>query len=180
MTTMNTANAAIEASAPAAATLAPSIDPRTLRDALGLFATGVTVVTAPGSDGQPVGITANSFSSLSLEPPLVLWSLALRSPNCGAFEEGRPFAINVLQREQEALALQFARPVEDKFRDVEYQLNSHRVPLLDGAQAQLECTVEFTRVLGDHLLIVGRVDALTTLPSEPLLFYRGAFVQLAN
>ena len=179
MNSVNTANVAVE-NGNAAANLAPSIDPRELRDALGLFATGVTVVTAPGTDGQPIGITANSFSSLSLDPPLVLWSLALRSPNLDAFEEGKPFAINILQQEQEALALQFARPLEDKFQHVEYALNGHKVPLLEGAQAQLECTVEFTRVLGDHLLIVGRVDALNAEPSAPLLFYRGAFVQLAN
>lgn len=179
MTTVNTANVAVESNA-VAANLATSIDPRELRDALGLFATGVTVVTAPGSGDQPIGITANSFSSLSLDPPLVLWSLALRSPNLDAFEDGKPFAINILQRDQEALALQFARPVDDKFQDVEYELNACKVPLLEGAQAQLECTVEFTRVLGDHLLIVGRVDALNTSPSEPLLFYRGAFVQLES
>ncbi|GAA0788771.1 flavin reductase family protein [Marinobacterium sediminicola] len=179
MTSVNTANVAVEKGS-TAASLAPAIDPRELRDALGLFATGVTVVTAPGNGEQPVGITANSFSSLSLEPPLVLWSLAMRSPNLDAFEEGKPFAINILQRDQEALALQFARPMEDKFHNVEYELNNRQVPLLQGAQAQLECTVEFTRVLGDHLLIVGRVEAMQTEPSEPLLFYRGAFAQLVG
>ncbi|WP_417533323.1 flavin reductase family protein [Marinobacterium stanieri] len=179
MTSVTTANVAAESST-AAANLAPAIDPRELRDALGLFATGVTVVTAPGTGKDAVGITANSFSSLSLEPPLVLWSLALKSPSLDAFEEGKPFAINVLQREQEALAMQFARPLDDKYEGVEYSLNSRQVPLLDGAQAQLECTVEFTRVLGDHLLIVGRVDALNTAPGEPLLFYRGAFARLES
>lgn len=178
MTTVST-NVAVEGDT-VAANLAPAIDPRELRDALGLFATGVTVVTAPGSGDQPIGITANSFSSLSLDPPLVLWSLALRSPSIDAFAEGQPFAINILQREQEALALQFARPTDDKFKNVEYALNGYRVPLLEGAQAQLECTVEFTRVLGDHLLIVGRVEAMNTMPGEPLLFYRGAFAQLGT
>lgn len=178
MSTPNTAEA-VQGAASAAA-LSPAIDPRELRDALGLFATGVTVVTAPGSEGEAVGITANSFSSLSLDPPLVLWSLALKSPSLGAFEEGKPFAINILKREQEALAMQFARPSDNKFDGVDYSLNACHVPLLDGAQAQLECTVEFTRVLGDHLLIVGRVDALNTSPGEPLVFYRGAFVQVNN
>ncbi|MBA4501328.1 flavin reductase family protein [Marinobacterium marinum] len=179
MTNVTTAHTTLEKCS-ATASLAPVIDPRALRDALGLFATGVTVVTAPGGDHLPIGITANSFSSLSLDPPLILWSLALRSPNRGAFEEGKPFAINILQQQQEALAMQFARPVEDKFEGVEYRLNNRQVPLLEGAQAQLECTVEFTRILGDHLLIVGRVDALNSSPSEPLLFYRGAFAQLQS
>lgn len=176
MTTASTATVAVDSGA--AANLVPAIDPRELRDALGLFATGVTVVTAPGGEGEPVGITANSFSSLSLDPALVLWSLALRSPSLSAFEEGKSFAINILQKDQEALALQFARPSDNKFQSVDYTLNARKVPLLEGAQAQLECTVEFTRVLGDHLLIVGRVDTLNTSPGEPLLFYRGAFAQL--
>lgn len=176
MSTLNT----VESAQGSAANLVPTIDPRELRDALGLFATGVTVVTAPGVEGEAVGITANSFSSLSLDPPLVLWSLALKSPNLDAFEEGKPFAINILQHEQEALAMQFARPSDNKFQDVAYSLSASQVPLLDGAQAQLECSVEFTRVLGDHLLIVGRVEALNAAPGEPLLFYRGAFAQLNN
>lgn len=162
--------------------LAPpiAIDPRELRDTLGLFATGVTVVTAPGSDGHPVGITANSFSSLSLDPPLVLWSLALKSNKVHLFKEGKPFAINILGAHHQELALQFARPVPDKFEGVEYVNNARNVPLLEGTQAQLECTVSFTQELGDHLLIVGRVDAMAATPGEPLLFYRGAFAALQS
>lgn len=173
MTTSNLALAARDEATPANA-----IDPRELRNTLGLFATGVTVVTAPGADGRPVGITANSFSSLSLEPPLVLWSLALKSSNVGLFAEGKPFAINILAAEHEALALQFARPLPDKFDGVDYVSNGAGVPLLVGALAQLECRVSFTRELGDHLLIVGQVEALASQPGTPLLFHRGAFAQL--
>ncbi|MBV1789098.1 flavin reductase family protein [Marinobacterium sp. D7] len=161
-------------------TPANQIDPRELRNTLGLFATGVTVVTAPGRDGRPVGITANSFSSLSLDPPLVLWSLALKSPNVQLFQQGKPFAINILGSQHQELALQFARPVADKFQDVAYGTNVHSVPLLEGAQAHLECTVSFTQELGDHLLIVGRVDAFAAEPGDPLLFYRGAFARLQS
>ncbi len=175
MTTANLAVAERVETAPAT-----NIDPRELRDTLGLFATGVTVVTAPGSDGSPVGITANSFSSLSLEPPLVLWSLALKSKSLSLFEEGKPFAINILGAHHQELALQFARPVPDKFQDVSYTTNARHVPLLDGALAQLECTVSFTKELGDHLLIIGHVDAMTSEPGDPLLFYRGAFASLQS
>lgn len=158
---------------------APELDGRELRNTLGLFATGVTVVTTTGAEGgELVGITANSFSSLSLEPPLILWSLALKSPNLPAFTEGRDFAINILERRQDALAMQFARPADDKFAGVSHRLNDAGVPLLDDALAQLECRVEFTRVAGDHLLIVGRVLAFHTAEGEPLLFYQGGFQRL--
>ncbi|GGB86986.1 flavin reductase [Marinobacterium zhoushanense] len=175
MTTSNLAVAERDTFTPA-----NEIDPRELRNTLGLFATGVTVVTAPGLDDKPVGITANSFSSLSLDPPLVLWSLALKSSNVALFKEGNPFAINILGAHHQELALQFARPVPDKFQNVEFETNTHGVPLLKGAQGHLECTVTFTQELGDHLLIVGRVDAIASEPCEPLLFYRGAFARLLS
>lgn len=173
MTTSNLAVAARNEFTPT-----PEIDPRELRNTLGEFATGVTVVTAPGTDGKPVGITANSFSSLSLDPPLVLWSLALKSSNVKLFSEGNSFAINILGSQHQELALQFARPMEDKFEGVDYIENAAQVPLLDGALAHLECTVSFTKELGDHLLIVGKVDAIASAPGEPLLFHRGAFAGL--
>jgi flavin reductase (DIM6/NTAB) family NADH-FMN oxidoreductase RutF len=156
----------------------PMLDSRALRNTLGLFATGVTVVTALGEENKPIGITANSFSSLSLEPPLILWSLALKSPNLAAFEQGRPFVVNILDRQQDGLAMSFARAADNKFDGVSHRCNGAGVALLDDALAQLECTVEFTRVAGDHLLIVGRVAAFDTREGEPLLFYRGAFSQL--
>ncbi|MFG6177532.1 flavin reductase family protein [Halomonas sp. THAF12] len=158
---------------------APAIDGRALRDTLGRFATGVTIVTARTEDGMPVGITANSFSSLSLDPPLILWSLALTSPSLPAFAEGRSFAVNILGHHQDALAMQFARPSDDKFEDVAHGANAAGVPLLDGALARLECRVEFTRIAGDHLLIVGRVQAFSTEEGEPLLFYQGGFQRLS-
>ncbi|MBB3139302.1 flavin reductase family protein [Halomonas organivorans] len=156
-----------------------AIDGRALRDTLGRFATGVTIVTARTEEGAPVGITANSFSSLSLDPPLILWSLALKSPSLPAFAEGRSFAVNILGQHQDALAMQFARPSEDKFEGVAQHDNTDGVPLLDGALARLECRVEFTRIAGDHLLIVGRVQAFSTEEGEPLLFYQGGFQRLS-
>nr|WP_067298853.1 flavin reductase family protein [Marinobacterium profundum] len=156
----------------------PILDSRELRNTLGLFATGVTVVTAQGKDGKPIGITANSFSSLSLDPPLILWSLALKSPNLDAFGQGRPFVVNILDRQQDALAMKFARAADDKFASVSHGVSRAGVPLIDESLAQLECRVEFTRIAGDHLLIVGRVEAFNTREGDPLLFYRGAFGQL--
>ncbi|GAA3526052.1 flavin reductase family protein [Zobellella aerophila] len=155
--------------------LAPPVDTRALRNAMGHFATGVTVVTAPGEGNAMVGITANSFSSLSLEPPLVLWSLALSSPNLASFVEGKPFAVNVLGQGQEAVAMQFSGARDDKFAGIDYRLNQQGVPLLASTLARFECRVEFTRRLGDHLLIVGRVKDFSTDEGEPMLFYKGRF-----
>ncbi|WP_206081048.1 flavin reductase family protein [Marinobacter orientalis] len=152
-----------------------ALDPLALRNTLGNFATGVTVITATGEDGEPIGITANSFSSLSLDPPLILWSLGVKSPNLDAFIEGRCFSVNILSAEQEALAMQFARPAEDKFAGVDVRSSAEGVPLLVESLARLECRVEFTRVAGDHLLIVGRVLRFASEEGKPLLFYQGSF-----
>jgi flavin reductase (DIM6/NTAB) family NADH-FMN oxidoreductase RutF len=116
-------------------------DTRRLRDTLGAYPTGVTVVTTRGPDGRAVGLTVNSFASLSLEPPLLLWSLANRSPNRRAFRAASHFAINVLAAGQETLARRFANPaVADKFDGVAWQPSpAHGVPLLDGALAHFVC-----------------------------------------
>lgn len=159
----------------------PLIDTRELRNTFGMFATGVTAITALGENDQLVGITANSFSSLSLDPALILWSLVLSSPSVSAFDEGKYFNVNILSQSQEAIAMQLATRSEDKFSAVQYCLSPTGVPLLDGALATLQCQVEFTRVAGDHLLIVGRVlDFDRVDEGEPLVFYRGGFKQLSN
>lgn len=159
----------VEKSAPVKAS--PAFDPRELRNVMGRFATGVTVIT--GLDG--LGITANSFSSLSLDPALILWSLDLRSPNLDAFSIGVPFAVNILDLAQDELAMQFAKPSDDKYAGVQYKCNDAGVPLLDGALAQLECEVNYTKVLGDHLLIIGEVKDFHVSEGDPLLFYQGRF-----
>lgn len=154
---------------------AEALDPLALRNTLGNFATGVTVITATNEVGEPIGITANSFSSLSLDPPLILWSLGVKSPSLDAFTEGRCFSVNILSAEQEALAMQFARPAEDKFAGVDVRSSAEGVPLLAESLARLECRTEFTRVAGDHLLIVGRVLRFASEEGKPLLFYQGSF-----
>lgn len=155
-------------------------DTRRLRDALGAYPTGVTVVTTRGPDGRAVGLTVNSFASLSLDPPLLLWSLANRSPNRRAFRAASHFAINVLAAGQEALARGFANPaVVDKFDGVAWQPSpAHGVPLLDGALAHFVCECRDAIEAGDHTLFIGRVEQHTRDGGEPLVFHAGRFAAL--
>lgn len=149
---------------------------RALRDALGQYPTGVTVVTTRAADGRPVGLTVNSFASLSLDPPLLLWSLANRSPNRGVFRGCSRFAVNVLAGEQDALALRFANPgLVDKFDQVPLAGGADEPPLLAGALAHFVCSARDALEAGDHTLFIGRVERYHSRPdAAPLLFHRGA------
>lgn len=151
------------------------IEARTLRDALGHFATGVTVVTTLGPEGEHIGVTVNSFAALSLDPPLVLWSLAKRSWSLPAFEAAGHFAIHVLAHDQQALSDRFAKAGHDKFAGVEVGQGLGGVPLLPGGAAVFQCSVAHRYDGGDHLILVGRVEALATRSAAPLLFYRGRY-----
>lgn len=153
-------------------------DPRDLRRALGTFATGVTVVTTVGEGGQPVGLTVNSFSSVSLEPPLVLWSLVVKSPQLEVFRSAPHFAVNILAEEQEALCRQFASPVPDRFADVAWRAGVGGVPVIDGAVAQFECVTETSHPGGDHEIFIGRVVRYRWSERGPLLFCNGALCTL--
>lgn len=153
--------------------------PRTLRRLFGNYPTGVAVVTARAVDGRRVGLTINSFASLSLDPPLVLWSLADHSSNLSAFRGCSHFVINVLSSAQEALARRFANSrLVDKFADVALREAPEGVPLLDGALTALVCAHDHSRTVGDHLLLIGRVIRTVSQPGEPLLFHAGRFVEL--
>lgn len=154
------------------------IDAKTLRQALGQFATGVTVITCLDQNGEPVGMTANSFSSLSLDPPLVLWSIARTSSNYDAFAKADQFAIHVLNEDQQALGLQFANREGDRFNNVETE--SSELPLLKQYLARFECSAEHRYEGGDHLILVGRVAAMDTQAGKPLMFFQGGFEQLAG
>ena len=149
---------------------------RAFRDALGQFTTGVTVVTAPGiaARGGPVGITANSFAALSLEPPLVLWSPARRSSRFEAFAGAEHFAIHVLSAGQMEICRHFTR--QGSFEGIEHRLDPQGVPLLPGALARFCCHREAVHEGGDHLLIIGRVVEVETNPGEALVFRAGHFV----
>lgn len=151
----------------------PQIDRRALRGALGCFATGVTVMTTLRADGAPVGLTVNSFASVSLDPPLVLWSLASHSPSLAAFRAAGHFCVNVLSAEQEALCRRFATPDADKFGGVNWAAGEGGVPVLGGCVATFECSSAFNNWGGDHVIFVGRVERFATSDAPALLFHRG-------
>ncbi len=147
-----------------------------LRDALGRFATGVTIVTTMTPDG-PLGMTANSFASVSLSPPLVLWSPARRSKRFPAFEAASHFAVHVLGADRVDLARRFAREGRD-FSGIQTQHGHGQAPLLDGCPARFECRHAAGYDGGDHLIVVGEVLRLRTEDTPPLLYHRGAYLTL--
>ncbi len=157
---------------------APDFDPRDFRNALGLFATGVTIVTTRTATGDPIGLTANSFSSVSLAPPLVLWSLSLRSPNLPNFLQATHFAINVLARDQIALSQRFSKPIPNKFEGVACSEGRERLPLLDGAAAQFECRTEARHYAGDHVIFIGHVLKYTHAERDALGYFRGRYAAM--
>ena len=147
-----------------------------LRAALGRFATGVTIITCLDGRGEAVGLTANSFASLSLDPPLVLWSLRKASGSRPAFEAARHFAINVLAETQVDLSRRFASAaVPDKFAEGAWAPGLGGVPVLAGCAAVFECQAEACHDIGDHLLFIGRVLRLADLAVPPLLFQGGHY-----
>jgi flavin reductase (DIM6/NTAB) family NADH-FMN oxidoreductase RutF len=158
----------------------PAFDPRDLRNALGTFATGVTIVTINGPDGTPIGLTCNSFSSVSLSPALVLWSLSLRSPNLNRFLQAPNFAINVLAAEQRALSQRFAQPIANKFEGVRYTQGKLGLPLIFDAAAHLECRNETRYYSGDHVIFIGHVLHYSYRDCAPLLFHRGRYAGITD
>lgn len=146
-----------------------------LRSAFGHYATGVTIVTTRGPGGEPVGMTANSFSSLSLDPPLVLWSIARTSSNYEAFRAANCFAVHVLHAGQGELARVFATRNIDRFACVATTPGASGAPLLPDFHARFECATHAQHEGGDHLIIVGRVLETEERAGAPLLFYRGRF-----
>lgn len=159
----------------------PHIDTRAFRDALGCFATGVTVVTARAKDGRPFGVTVNSFSSLSLDPPLILWSLSSHSGTYSAFVEASHFAVHVLCQGQENLCLQFARSGIDRFNGVELGEGTGGVPILPDTAALFECRSLYRYWGGDHVIFIGRVDRFQQWPErKPLVFHQGRMKQIGE
>lgn len=149
---------------------------RALRDAFGVFPTGVAIVTTCDADGAPLGVTVNSFASLSLDPPLVAWSLNRASPSRVAFERNSYFAINVLSIEQVHLSRRFGSRTPDKFSGLVFTRGAGGVPLLEGAAAHFECRVTAAYPGGDHVLFVGHVAGFTHDHSRvPLLFHAGRY-----
>jgi flavin reductase (DIM6/NTAB) family NADH-FMN oxidoreductase RutF len=156
--------------------LSPSFTPREFRSALGMFATGVTIVTTRGEDGQPVGLTANSFNSVSLEPPLVLWSLSQAAASLPAFRDGSHYAIHVLAADQRALAERFAAKGADRWSGLEVQDGVGGAPVIAGAAATFECFNRSRYDEGDHVIFVGEVERCVWREgASPLLYHGGRF-----
>ncbi len=151
--------------------------PRKLRDAFGTFMTGVTVVTGFASDGQPIGFTANSFTSVSLDPPLLLISMAKSSRNYTAITQGVGFAVNILSEAQEAISNCFARPVEDRFAEVDWKAGPNGSPILADVAAWFDCSVHNVVDAGDHTLMIGRVEAFDNAGLNGLGYVRGNYIK---
>jgi 3-hydroxy-9,10-secoandrosta-1,3,5(10)-triene-9,17-dione monooxygenase reductase component len=158
-------------------TLSEPVDVQEFRSALGSFATGVTVVTTATEDQMPVGVTASSFNSVSLDPPLVLWSLAKKSNSLGAFQESGHFAVHILSSAQEDLSNSFAKSGTDKFGDVNWQPGQLGSPTLSEYAAKFECRTMHQYEGGDHIIFVGEVVAFEKRDHAPLLFYRGRYAE---
>lgn len=152
-----------------------SFDAGEFRKALGSFATGVTIITARDPSGAPVGLTVNSFNSVSLSPPLVLWSLAETSNSLPVFRAVDHWAVHVLATDQDALSARFARRGEDKFAGIDIETGLGDVPLLPGCTARFQCRTAFQYQGGDHLIFVGEVLAFDRRDSAPLVFHGGSY-----
>ncbi|MFU8765760.1 MAG: flavin reductase family protein [Haliea sp.] len=157
------------------------LDGRELRNALGRFATGVCLITAVTEEGEPLALTANSFSSVSLDPPLVLWSLQNNSEVFSLYAGAQKFAINVLAGTQQELSSRYARKGDHVLDPEHFVLGENGgAPLINDALVSFECSLDATHPGGDHLIIIGRVDAMHVRPEgEPLVFYSGAYRALA-
>lgn len=153
----------------------PTFDSLSLRRALGSFATGVTVVTAQNAAGEKVGVTANSFNSVSLDPPLVLWSLAKKSSSYAVFKSAGYFCIHILSAEQMALSNHFAKSAANKFADIAYTLGLGNSPKLADCSATFECKLWQTIDAGDHYIFIGEVLAVDYAQRSSLLFHQGSY-----
>lgn len=158
----------------------PAPSAHLLRAALGRFATGVTIVSCRAADGSPVGLTANSFNALSLQPPLILWSLRDVSPALPAFLAASHFAVNVLAESQVELSRRFASNIDDKFSEGPWSDGLGGAPVLAGCAAVFECERVSSQVAGDHLLFIGQVRRLCEAPIAPLVFQSGHYRMLGE
>jgi flavin reductase (DIM6/NTAB) family NADH-FMN oxidoreductase RutF len=153
---------------------------RQLRDALSCFATGVTIVTARGQRDELIGVTASSFNAVSLDPPLILFSLDRRAHSLSAFLSTTQFAVNVLRKSQSHLSSQFAKALGEKWSGVPHHMSERGNALLTEALAVFECKTRHTYDGGDHIILVGEVLEMNAdLDGDPLVFYRGKYRELS-
>jgi flavin reductase (DIM6/NTAB) family NADH-FMN oxidoreductase RutF len=160
----------------------PTLDlgPDEMRRALGRFVTGVTIVTCRDAQGDAVGLTANSFNALSLEPPLVLWSLRRFSPSIEAFATATHFAVNVLAEDQIELSRHFARPSNAKFDAGAWRDGQGGAPMLEGCVATFECRRRSHHDAGDHVLFIGEVERIGISAAAPLVYHGGHYRALGE
>jgi len=156
-------------------TITQYFDRTDLRKALGSFGTGVTIVTTKAPDERLIGVTGNSFSSVSLEPAIVLWRLQKASPNLAAYDHCGRFVINVLSLSQIELSRLFSSPVADKFNGVNYRLGLEGLPVLEGCSATFECRTVQRHDVGDHILFLGEIQAYHHQEETALLYVRGKY-----
>ena len=159
--------------------MSQQLDIREFRQALGTFMTGVTVVTTINERGDPIGFTANSFTSVSLDPPLVLACLAKKSGNCESFAKGKSYAINILAENQENVSGVFASPIADRFAQVEWHKEITGSPIIDNVAAWLDCDMHEVVDAGDHLIFIGNVKAFGHSDQSPLGYLRGNYVRFS-
>lgn len=152
----------------------PVTDLATLRRCLGNFGTGVTIMTT-WAEGAPAGMTANSFATVSLEPPLILWSVIRTSASAPAFLKAERFAVNILAASQLGLCKAFARTASDKFSGVDWEPGLGGVPILAGATATLECRMVRQVEGGDHIVLFGQIERMRSADQMPLLYVQGRF-----
>ncbi len=158
-----------------------AVDQQEFRNCLGCFATGITVITTVGPGGELIGNTASSFNSVSLDPPLILWSLGRHAHSLKAYLATDHFAVNVLREGQEDLSIRFAKALGDKWAGVSYEIWDTGCPILPNALAVMECKVANTYMGGDHVIFVGEVVNSEYDPDgKPLLFYRSAYQTLGS
>ena len=155
-----------------------AFDLREFRRALGCFPTGVAIITTRDTDGTPVGLTCNSFSSVSLDPPLVQWSLRSNSRSLGSFQRAQAFAINVLSEDQSAISAHFASSSDNKFEG--QYLGKEGLPWVNGCIARFACKTTAEYAVGDHIMFIGEVRTFEYHEQDPLVFYRGAYKIIAE
>ena len=159
--------------------MSAAVEPLSMRQVVGRFATGVAVVTTE-HDGRPDGMTVNSLTSVSLDSALLLVCFNHGARSVDAVRRSGRFAVNVLSRRQEAIALRFAKAGEDHFAGLELEYGGHRMPVVPNALAHLECEVDRLVEAGDHTIVIGAVTATCTAPGEPLAFYGGRFADVTT
>lgn len=159
----------------------PEFDPRDFRNALGKFPTGVTIITTKNESGELIGMTASSFNTVSLNPPLILWSIDKGARSLPSFGEGHHFAVHVLSEHQQDLSNTFATKSDDKFAGIDVTFGIAEVPLLPEFSARFQCVCQHEYDGGDHVILVGRVlDYETADCNSPLVFHSGSYAKISH